>query len=420
MTIKRWIGNAPAIVDVWTITLSGTVTSQTYTVTINSKVLTFVAGISDTVDSVLGGLVSAWNSLAPLPPPEFQELTASGFPAAGPFTSIRLTQDVSGRPTSITVGTTGGATFSIANTTPATGPNDFANPLNWSDGVAPVNADTLVFDNGNIPCKYNLGTTLTGISLAIDPGYSGEIGLPLLNQDNPSTAYSEYRTTSLTLSGGTVVVNSGKIGRCNLDFGANPTTLRVLDTGQRIDPETPVVLITGGDASSELSINRGDVGLAFFQGQTATMPLIRTAYTAQPLSDVNLTIGSGAVLTTLTKNGGRLTSRAGATTINQELLGGTLTLSDAAAVTTLNVFGGTAVISTTGTIDTINLYSNAVLDVDQDPRPRTVTNAINVHSKDVSIRDNQKVINSGTLSLNTHGAVSVHVEHGANTTMLFT
>lgn len=420
MAIKRWIGNAPATVDVWTITLSGTVASQTYTATINSKDITYVAGVDETVDSVLRGLVAAWNSLTSPPPAEFQELTATGLPGAGPLTSIRLTQDLAGRPTVLSVGTTGDATFAIVNTVTATGPNDFANPLNWSDGATPEDLDTLVFDSGSIPCKYNLGTTLEGVTIAVDPGYSGQIGLPMTNRDNSGSPYHEYRTTSLTLSGGTVEVNSGQVGRCNLAFGSHPATVRVRNTGQRIDPETPVVLITGGDATSELSINRGDVGLAFFQGETATMPLVRTAYTSQPLSDVDLVIGTGADVTTLTKNGGNVVCRAAVSTVRQELMGGVITLSDAATVTTLNAFAGTVVLSTTGTIGTINLYGNSVLDVDQDPRPRTVTNPINVFSRDVTIRDNQKVINSGVLSLNTHGAVSVHVEHGANTTMLFT
>lgn len=420
MAIKRWIGNAPSTVDVWTITLSGVVASQSYTMTINTKVISYVADESDNVESILSGLIAAWNSLSPAPPPEFQELTASGLPTAGPFTSMRVVQKVPGRPTTISVEASGEAVFSIENTVPGTGPSDFTNPLNWSDGVGPLDSDTLVFDNGQIPCKYNLQTTLTGVLVVIDPGYGGEIGLPMINRDNPNTSYYEYRTTSLTLAGGTAVVNSGQISRCHLDFGNNPANVRILDTGSRIEPQTPVVLIAGGDATSELSINRGDVGLAYFQGQTATMSLVRTAYTSRPLSDVNLTIGTGAVLTTITKNGGQLTSRAGAATMSQEVLGGTLTLSDSAAVTTLNVFGGTAVISTTGTFGTINLYGNAILDVDQDPRPRTITNPINVYSKDVSIRDNQKVINSGTLTLNTHGVVSVEVEHGANTSMLFT
>ncbi len=133
-----------------------------------------------------------------------------------------------------------------------------------------------------------------------------------------------------------------------------------------------------------------------------------------------LTIGLGATLTTVTKNGGSVTSRVGATTINQDVLGGTLTLTDAAAVTTLNVYGGTAVISTTGTIATVNLYNSATLDANQDPRARTITNAINVYSSAVTIKDDQKAINSGTLSLNTNGATNVNVNHGGNATIVYT
>ena len=420
MATKRWLGNANATADLWTVGLSGTVVSQTYAMTINSKSITYLATASDTVSTILLALQNLWNATTSGPSVEFTEMTAAALPSGGPYTSMTITGDTLGKPSTITVATSGGATFTITNTSPATGPNDFTNAQNWSGGAAPANSDNLVFDNGSIPCKYNLGSSLTGVTVSVEAGYSGQIGLPFINADNAQASYAEYRPTALTLAGGTAVINSKQMGRCNLAFGANTATVRVLNTGQRSESSTPVVLITGGNGSSELDINSGDVAMAFYQGQAATFPTIKTGYVSQPASDVTLTIGVGATLTTITKNGGSLTSRVGATTITHDVLGGTLTLTDAAAVTTLNVYGGTAVISTTGTIGTVNLYNAATLDADQDPRARTITNPINVYSSAVTVKDNQKAINSGTLSLNTNGALTVNVQHGGNTTMVFT
>ena len=332
---------------------------------------------------------------------------------------MTVTQNAAGRPTVISVATNGTAAFTITNTTAATGPNDFTNPQNWSTGTAPANSDTLVFDNGNTSCKYNLGSSLTGITVSVESGYSGLIGLPFINSDNPNTSYSEYRPTALTLAGGTAIVNAPQCSQCNLAFGPNTASVRVLATGQRANSATPVVLITGGNSSSELDIHKGDVGLACYQGQTATFPTIKTGYVSQPLSDVALTIGLGATLTTVTKNGGNVTSRVGAVTINQDVSGGTLTLTDSATVSTLNVFAGTVNLSTSGTVATINLYGSATLNCDGDPRVKSVTNAINVYSSSVTVIDSAKTINAGVLTLASTGLTSVNVRHGANTSIIY-
>lgn|GEM_PF-6605693 len=419
MATKRWLGNAAAVYDLWTVTLSGTVTSQTFTMTINSKSITYTSTGTDTVNSVITGLIAAWNSLLPLPAPEFQEMTAAGLPVGGPFTSMTVTGDSAGKPSTITVGTSGAATFSIANTAPATGPNDFANAQNWSTASAPANSDVLIFDNGSVPCKYNLNSSLTGITLNVNPGYTGAIGLPLINAD-AATTYNEYRTTSLTFAGGTVLINAPSMQRCNLAFGANTTTIRVLATGRRVDTYTPVVLITGGNSSSELDITAGDVAVAYYQGTTATFPTIKSGYATNPLSDVTFQAGPNATLTTIVKNGGNATLRCSATTVSQDAAGGTLTFSDTAAVTTLNAYGGTVYLSSTGTITTVNLYGSAILNCDADPRSKTITNAINVYATGVSIVDSQKSINSGVLTLAPSGLASVNVTHGANISIVYT
>lgn len=420
MAIKRWLGNAAAIADLWTITLSGTVTSQTYTVTINSKTVQYVADGSATVTIVLAGLQAALSAISPAPPVEFTELTATALPAGGPYTSVTMTGNTPGKPHTISVSTSGGATFAITNTTPATGPNHFTNALNWSGGVAPANSDTLVYDNGSIACKYGLSTVLTGITVSVEPGYSGQIGLPFINADNSTATYAEYRPTSLTIAGGTVLCNSPDISRLNLAFGANTSTVRILNNGQRSDPGIPVVLVTGGNSSSELDVTKGDVGVAFYQGTSATFPVVKSGFASNAPSDASIIVGTGATLTTVTKNGGYFSTRSNLTTLNQEVAGGVVDLRDAVTVTTVNCYAGTINANTTGTIGTVNLYGKAIFNADGDPRAKTITNPINVFSSGVTVNDNQQSINSGTLSLATNGATTVNVGHGANATMVFT
>lgn len=410
MATNRWIGNAPATYDLWTISLSGTVTSQTYSMTINGKSITYTAGGADSVAVILAALVSAWNASTI---PEFTELSA----AAATSSTIVLTGDTAGTPSVVSVSASGAATFSIAHTRTATGPNDFSNPLNWSTGATPANSDTLVFDSGSIDCKYNLNTALTGVTLLVSEGYSGDIGLPLINSDS-STTYAEYRTAFLTLAGGTAIVNDSLIRRCNLAFGANTAAVRILNTGQRLDPSIPVVLIVGGNSSSELDVTKGDVGVAFYSGTTATFPLVTSSYRQQPASDVNVTLGNGCVLTTINKNGGAMTVSSDVTTVTQGTSGGILTI-NAGAVTTLNVQGGNCVYNSTGTVATINLSNGAMLDFNQDPRAKTVTNPINLYGDATSIKDDGRRVNSGTLSVTTIQTTKLNVSHGAGNVCTF-
>jgi hypothetical protein len=93
---------------------------------------------------------------------------------------------------------------------------------------------------------------------------------------------------------------------------------------------------------------------------------------------------------------------------------------DSVTATTVNAYEGSINVQTAGAIGTINAYDQATINFDLDPRAKVVTNPINVYSSSVTIRDAQKSVNSGTLSLNVNGAESVHVSHGANTTIVYT
>lgn len=415
MSVKRWLGNAPATKDLFTVSLSGTVISQTYTMTINGKTVSYTASGIDTVATILAQLVSLWN-LSTIT--EFAELTAAGLPGGGPFTSMTLTGDQAGRPSLIAVATGGAATFSIANTTPATGPNDFSNGVNWTGGVAPVNSDTLVFDSGTIGCLYNITTTLTGITVIVQPGYSGAIGLPAINKTS-SNSYTEFRPLYLTLAGGTATINGPSLPRCNIDFGAHTAVVRVLDKATRSqgDSSTPSVLINGGDVSSSLNITKGDVGVAFYANTAATFPTIDTGFSSNAASDVVLYCGTGATLTNLVQNGGNVTVQSALTLATLGISGGILTIQDGSAVT-ITALNGTVNLNTTGTIGTVNLYNTATLNCDSDPRPKSITNPINCFNSTVRPIDNQRSINGGTLSLAPQNLTSVAYQHGGDTSIV--
>ena len=410
MATKRWLGNAVAIQDLWTASLSGIVTSQTYSMTINGKSVTYISTGIDTVATVLAALATNWNASTIT---EFTEATAS----AG-STTLTITGDKAGNPLSITVSTTGGASFSIANTTSATGPNDFGNGQNWTGGSAPANSDTLVFDTGSVDCAFGLTTSLSGITLIVNPGYSGNIGLYYLNK-NSQTSYYEYRPQYLTLAGGTVTINAPSVQRCNLAFGANQAIVQVMATGSRIDKYTAPVLIVGGNSSSQLDITKGDVAIANYQGDSATFPTVQTSYTGNAPTDVNLYCGPGAVLTTITKNGGNLTINSNVANLTQGVAGGTVTIA-AGGVATLIAENGTVNYSSVGVLGTATIAGQAVLTFDGDPRAKSVTSPIQVYGDRASVSDNAKTVNSGTLSVTTNQTTSINVSHGSGNVLQLT
>lgn len=402
MATKRWLGNAVAIADIWTISLSGTVISQTYSMTVNGKSVSYSASGIDTVATICTALAAAWNASSI---PEFAEATASDN-----TTNVTITGDKVGNPVTISVSTSGGATFSIAHTTSATGPNDFANAANWSTASAPANSDVLVFDNGSVDCKYNLSTALTGVTVNVYPGYTGKIGLAATNTNNQAS-YFEYRTHYLTLAGGTLSFNGPSVQLAKFAFGANTTTITVAATGSRLDKYTPPLLITGGDSSSTIAITKGDVGVANYQTDTAQFNVISTSYTGQAATDVTLYCGSGATLTTVSKNGGVVTVNTSVTTLTQGTAGGTLVVAGG-AITTLTSDNGTVIYNSTGALGTATIAGNTTLSFDLDPRAKTVANPIVAYGSQATVIDNQKVVNSGVLSVTTTKTASINIQHG--------
>lgn len=409
MATKRWQSGAQSVTDVWTLTLSGTVTSQTYTVTIGNKTITYVANGSATVAIIMAALLASWNSTTTPAAPEFKELTATGG-----VTDLVLTGKLTGRPHVITF-TTGGVGVPVAtNTTAATGPNHIDNGANWSGGVAPANTDLLIFDSGTAPCKYGFSTmsAMTTITVQVNPGYGGrQIGLPGVNRD--AGVYYEYRTPGITIEGGTAIVNCDSLSLFRINFGTTLAVVRSLQTGQRLDPNYPIILLRGGAASSTLDISRGDVGLAFFAGETANFPVWKMGYVTNQATDARLVIGLGTTWTTGTKNGGYLENNASGTTLTQNQNGG-VTTNLTGAFTTINVNGGVFNQNATGTAGTINVRNEGLLDFDGDTRAKTVTNPITVTGKQARVRDNQKAVNSGVLTLTLTDALLSQVEHGTS------
>lgn len=395
MATQKWIGTATDIKQVTTITITGTwATSDTATVTINGNDVTVTIGTDTTTSNVATAIKEAINSdtqtgtmdhvFSPTGGgntiPEFREVTATVASNV-----VTLTADVAGKPFTVTTSestaSTDGEVGTPSTTTAGTGKNHFDNADNWSTGSVPVDADDIYFDTGSVSCKYGLAqSAVTPTSITVTQGYTGQIGLPEVNTDDTSYSYAEYRDTYLQLgtSGDATDIqvsigtgNGAGSSRIKLDTGSSQATINVRDTGLPIEQGVPSFLWKGTDSSNVLSVSKGDVGIAYYSGETATVATLRVGYTTNQQGDSEVTAGAGTTLTTIVQSGGTLTTNSAFTTAT--VSGGTLH-HDAGTATTLYVSDGACVYRSEGTLTTCEVRNGGTLDLSRDLRARTITN----------------------------------------------
>ena len=378
MTTQIWRGDAVAVAQVETLTVGGTIEADdVFVMTVNGKSLAVVAGSTD-ADDVRDALVEAWNESEW---PEFAEVTAE---AGGGTGELTLTADVPGRPFTVSVETTedGGGTaddqtFGRVTTTASSGPKHWDAAGNWSSGSVPANGDDVVLENAEGSILYGLDqSAVTLDSLQVEQSFTGNIGLPRVNQEGAS-AYFEYRETYLRISATVVQVGRGEgggSGRVKLDTGNNACTLNVYNTGAPLEPGVEALLWKGNHASNVVNVSRGSVGLAVLAGESGDVSGgLQVGYVTNPASDAQVRCGTGLTLATVTQSGGELVTQSNVTTMNKRQDSGNLQHL-AGTMGTLAGDGGTVLYQSTGTLTTANVGRDCVLDFRRDPRSRTVTN----------------------------------------------
>lgn len=205
--------------------------------------------------------------------------------------------------------------------TAPTGPNYWDDVDNWSTGVLPVDADTIVFESTAIDCLYGLVQTLiTPAIVRIKTNYSGKIGLA--REDD----YYEYRPAYLTLGNTadaqTITIEIGQgngdgSGRIKLNTGTAQTALYVFGTGTPAETDVPAVLWKGTHASNVADVQRGSMGVAFYADESATVATLTMGWIDDQARDASVFIGTGTTLTTVNKTGGTLDLWVGFTTLTQ-------------------------------------------------------------------------------------------------------
>lgn len=369
MSTLTWRGDAPAIAQVDTLTVGGTIEADdVFKMTINGKTLNVVAG-STVASTVATTIATAWNAC---PIPEFKEITALATTGG----ALTLTADAAGKPFTVTVATTeagGGAadaqTFTRASTVASSGPNDWSTAANWSGGVLPANGDSVVLENSKSDILYGLDqSAVTLASLSVSQTFLATVGLPRTN----AGGYVEYRPQYLRIGATTCTLGVGNgqgSGRIKIDFYSIQTTCAVLNSGSAAETGVPSILLKGTHASNVLNLTKGSVGVAFFAGETATLATVNCGYLSNVNGDSNLTLGGGVTLTTVKQSGGAIVAASNITTLTQ--YAGTLTLQGTATIDTATI-EGTLFDQSTGTFTTLTVLGK--YDRRQSMAAKTCTN----------------------------------------------
>lgn len=392
MATVSWIGGAAAIAQTQTYAFAGTwIVGETITITIGRKAYTYTIA-SATISTFLDALIVIYNALTSSAYPEFAEMTASRSSS-----SLVLTADTAGRPFIATISTdSASGTIDTASSSTGTatiassGPEDVTTAANWSGGAVPSTGDTVLIDREGSRLKYGLAQS--GITLAVRriTARDVEIGLPVINSDG--TDYPEYRQ-AYWLIGATADYLDTQSGRIKLDYSSIQTAVEVEDSGSGSDTNTPAVLLKGTHASNVFSIFGGEVGIAYYAGETST------ALTLRADSGATVVCGYGVTLGTVKNQGAKMTLHSAIGTLLESLATKAVTtIHGTGAVAQLTAMNGTIDYRTTGTLggDTI-LSGSATLDFDNDTQAKTVTNPIKVYSDNVVVRDTYLVTGSLTL-----------------------
>lgn len=421
MSTPRFIGAAKEVTDVWTVLVGGTwVAADTVTLTVGNRSLVVTVGATVTTTSIATALVAAWNgdtsyagdaTFSDLGSniPEFTEATAS---VSG--STFRIDANTAGVPIgfSATKSSTSG-TVTVTNLVVATGPKFWNAAKNWNTGAIPVNGDIVWVDNYTGDICYGLAQgAVTLAELHETQSFTGTIGLPETNVDG---GYPEYRLKRLTINATIEEVGAGTgtgSGRIRRDAGSVQTTVRVLNTGSPLDPNSYSYDWIGSNAANVVNPigTSSSVGIAIYGGETATVATVSQ-------SGGDLYTGVGVTLS------GALTVSGGSWNINSLVdgslttTGGVVTIEGVANVDQLTVRGGQVTYNTSGTLGGNTVIEGAgAVDLGNKLSSVTVTNAITLRGQNCSVSDPNGRMATVTFAL-TGGATAAQLSLAPNKTI---
>lgn len=309
---------------------------------------------SPTVAEIATGLYAAW--LASVKP-GIKRVNPSN-PSSGVFL---LTAATAGVPFSVALADSDDGTHTEVATTANVGNNDYGTARNWQTDLAPVATNDVIIDVSDTGTSVDILYGLNQSSIAIAdfrvlPGYRGKIGrfennLPMYLRIDPDLFRYE----------GSGPLAMFDIGSANIDCYINSKGTPL--------PGRYAVNLKGSNIAV-CYVQRGNVAIAPFDADTATVATLNIGFVDNQAGDSNVLIASGVTLTTLNQTGGKADLRCAATTVVNGV-NTRLETNGSGAITTLTAYGN-AVLNSTGTITNLHVYGT--VDLTASRAARTITN----------------------------------------------
>ena len=339
-----WRGSAAAVAQVDTLTVGGTVEADDiFIITMTdekgeTEVLSVVAG-STTKTAVATTIAAAFNASTHY---MFTPITAL---AVGE--TVTLTADTAGVPFYAAATTTetggGGAddqTFIRAATTANSGPYDWNTQANWFDDEGDNDlpgseaADTVYVEGdsaGNATIKYGLDqdaiTVLTALN--ITRAQVGENG-----QDGRPPTYLRILATTVNINYPCGPGTPRHSAPVNVDVTTTASTINIYDSGTNNPTTEPAVNILANEATTDIYIKKGIVGIASHAGETGAIDILNVSFVSNRTGDAKVYIGAGLTQDELVMSGG-LVEISNSITTKVEVTGGILDTTKSKSAITL-------------------------------------------------------------------------------------
>ena len=371
MTI-RYIGNTVPVAQVDTITPANVEITDIFYLTVTGQdgrtvVITFVATVA-TVANVTAGMTAAWNAS--------EDPLCTGITAADGTTEMTLTADTPGEAFSVASTELDGGgvddqTFTLAATTANAGPKNWNDTENWSGGAVPGGAGSQDVFVEDAVLLYNLDQS--GIANALD---SLTINNSQIGQ-NPAAGclpvFLQIKATIVNIGLATGPGTTTQAAPINIDTGSTASTITVFNTGTNSDSTQPAVRLIANSVSTDVHVKKGKAGIAFDDGNTATVGDILITYDKNKSGDADVFIGEGVTLTNLTEKGGECSLRSAVATL-LSLEAGRLYTLGSGTIATMTQKGGSSELNSTGTITALNVLGGTA-DFTKSAEARIVTTA---------------------------------------------
>ena len=389
MADNFFLGAADDVKQVDTITVLDTwATGDTASIICNNKTVTVTVGSSVTPTDVAAALAAAINAIDAVTDIVNDETRNRGGRELGEFRDIdassnaavlTLKSSTAGWPFvvthSIDVPVGDGTLGAVTSVTVATGKNHFNNSANWSKTLE--SDDELILNAGNISILHNLDNVVERLNLTKRNGFTGDIGLPVINERHRGYPYAEYRqpyldmpatdgSGSQTIEIGDQISSIAASGIMKLDLKAvSGTSLTVIlyDSPAWSTTNKHGVQIVGGKSITAYTY-KGSMSIGDDKSATASeVGNLQVNGTASVSPQI--LIGDNALWTdTPTKmeqSSGDVTLLVGDADMDIDMRGGTLKLGVGTVFGTIEIFGGT-VHPLGSAATTVNIYNGGALD----------------------------------------------------------